>query len=88
MTAFAFAAGRARCLTATVYAEKSYYMAVVRYMNGRITSIRVSFCQHLYGRPVEWVLPCTASERVKVMFLDNLTDLRPLCEPGEYERAE
>lgn len=58
------------------------------YMNVRITSISVSFCQHLYGRPVEWVLPCTASERVKVMFLDNLTDLRPLCEPGEYERAE
>ena len=75
-----------RAMTATVYAEKSYYMAVVRYKNGRITSIRVDFCQHSYGHPVEWDLPYSDSDRIKVMLFDfkNPEALRPLCEAVEY----
>lgn len=75
-----------RAMTATVYAEKSYYMAVVRYKNGRITSVRVDFCQHTYGHPVEWALPYSDSDRIKVMLFDfdSLEDLRPLCEFVEY----
>ena len=75
-----------RAMTATVYAEKSYYMAVVRYKNGRITSVRVDFCQHSYGHPVEWDLPYSDSDRIKVMLFDfeNPEALRPLCESVEY----
>lgn len=75
-----------RAMTATVYAEKSYYMAVVRYKDGRITSVRVDFCQHSYGHPVEWDLPYSDSDRIKVMLFDfnSLEDLRPLCEYVEY----
>lgn len=75
-----------RAMTVTVYAEKSYYMAVVRYKDGRITSASVDFCQHTYGHPIEWNLPYSDSDRIKVMLFDfeNLEDLRPLCDYVEY----